>query len=385
MSAAERGDVESRLVSGSRLGALAVALLGVAVLGGWWLEIELLKRLAPGLVAMKFNTACGFVATGGALLALRATPVGRRRRTLGSALAALVAALGALTLLEYLAGVDLGIDQLLWPDEPSPLATAFPGRMASGTAVSFLLLGVALLALDRSRLLSRAAAGGAHLLATLALVGYAYGVSAFYGLGAYTSMALNTAAGLWVASLSILAARPAHGFLGVVVSRSDGGRMARWLLPAIPAAIFLLGWLGVAGARAGLYDHRFGIALTALLGMVLSAAIIAWQAGALHRVDLERQRGEREIVALNAGLERRVAERTAELEAALAQVKQLQGLLPICAWCKKIRDGEDYWHSVEDYISHRTDARFSHGVCPDCLSKALAGLQRDDPVADPGR
>ncbi len=59
----------------------------------------------------------------------------------------------------------------------------------------------------------------------------------------------------------------------------------------------------------------------------------------------------------------------AELQSALAQVKQLSGLLPICANCKKIRDDRGYWHQVEAYIRDRTDADFSHGICPDCKKK----------------
>jgi PAS domain S-box-containing protein len=55
-----------------------------------------------------------------------------------------------------------------------------------------------------------------------------------------------------------------------------------------------------------------------------------------------------------------------ELRAALAEVKTLQEILPICAYCKKIRDDEDYWQSVEGYISMHTNATFSHGICPTC-------------------
>jgi hypothetical protein len=61
-----------------------------------------------------------------------------------------------------------------------------------------------------------------------------------------------------------------------------------------------------------------------------------------------------------------VHERTRELEDALNQVKQLRGLLPICAWCKRVRDDHNSWHQMEEYISARTDAEFSHGICPDC-------------------
>ena len=58
-----------------------------------------------------------------------------------------------------------------------------------------------------------------------------------------------------------------------------------------------------------------------------------------------------------------------KLQEALAQVKTLGGLLPICSVCKKIRDDQGYWQQVEGYIQHHTDATFTHGVCPDCFSK----------------
>jgi hypothetical protein len=56
------------------------------------------------------------------------------------------------------------------------------------------------------------------------------------------------------------------------------------------------------------------------------------------------------------------------LEASLAEVRSLQDILPICMYCKKIRDDEDYWHTVEGYISRHTNTRFSHGICPSCMA-----------------
>jgi phosphoserine phosphatase RsbU/P len=70
-----------------------------------------------------------------------------------------------------------------------------------------------------------------------------------------------------------------------------------------------------------------------------------------------------------ARLQASLADRVRDLEAALARVQQLQGLLPICCYCKKIRDDGNYWHQVESYVSQHADVRFSHGVCPDCLNK----------------
>ncbi|WP_439621796.1 CHASE3 domain-containing protein [Gemmata sp.] len=76
-----------------------------------------------------------------------------------------------------------------------------------------------------------------------------------------------------------------------------------------------------------------------------------------------------------AELEDRVRERTRDLQAALDSVRQLQGLLPICAWCKKVRDDMDYWHDVEHYVSAHTEARFSHGICPTCFQVQANGAE----------
>ncbi len=58
-----------------------------------------------------------------------------------------------------------------------------------------------------------------------------------------------------------------------------------------------------------------------------------------------------------------------ELNQALAEVKTLQGIIPICCSCKKIRDDEGFWHQVESYVSAHSGARFSHGICDECFKK----------------
>jgi len=63
-----------------------------------------------------------------------------------------------------------------------------------------------------------------------------------------------------------------------------------------------------------------------------------------------------------------LADKNIELEKALANVKELSGLLPICMMCKKIRDDEGYWSQLETYISLHSKALFSHGICPDCYA-----------------
>lgn len=67
-----------------------------------------------------------------------------------------------------------------------------------------------------------------------------------------------------------------------------------------------------------------------------------------------------------------------ELRKALSEVKTLQGFLPICSICKKVRDDQGYWNQIESYIRDRSDAEFSHGICPDCIKTHYSDLDIDD-------
>jgi DNA-binding response OmpR family regulator len=77
------------------------------------------------------------------------------------------------------------------------------------------------------------------------------------------------------------------------------------------------------------------------------------------------------MLALQESLARRVS----ELEHALASVKMLRGLLPMCSYCKKIRVDDKYWQQLESYLSDHSEAQFSHGICPDCFPDVLDSLR----------
>jgi len=70
-------------------------------------------------------------------------------------------------------------------------------------------------------------------------------------------------------------------------------------------------------------------------------------------------------------LQNALAERVRELEDSIAREKRLQGLVPICSYCKNIRDDQNYWQRVERYIEEHTGAAFSHSICPDCYEKIV--------------
>jgi methyl-accepting chemotaxis protein len=110
---------------------------------------------------------------------------------------------------------------------------------------------------------------------------------------------------------------------------------------------------------------------------------------------LEDQVAERtaELKHVNVSLTQEIQERSlvelerekliAELKTALAEVKTLSGLLPICCSCKKIRDDQGYWNQIETYLQAATDAEFSHGICPDCAKKLYPEFCTDEEQQGP--
>jgi sigma-B regulation protein RsbU (phosphoserine phosphatase) len=70
-----------------------------------------------------------------------------------------------------------------------------------------------------------------------------------------------------------------------------------------------------------------------------------------------------------------LASKIVDLQKASDQIKTLRGIIPICASCKKIRDDKGYWNQVEVYVRDHTEAEFSHGVCPECVTKLYSSLE----------
>jgi DNA-binding response OmpR family regulator len=89
--------------------------------------------------------------------------------------------------------------------------------------------------------------------------------------------------------------------------------------------------------------------------------------------DADELRSRMKAGARIVGLQQRLAANVEELTAALGSVKTLHGMLPICGYCKSIRDDSNYWHQVEEYVTTHADVAFSHGICPACLAKAMEG------------
>lgn len=90
--------------------------------------------------------------------------------------------------------------------------------------------------------------------------------------------------------------------------------------------------------------------------------------------DFEELRARIGVAVRVLELQDKLARRVDELQDALAHVKRLQGLLPICMHCHKIRDDKQSWLKLEEYIHEHSDAKLSHGLCPDCVKKHYPGV-----------
>jgi sigma-B regulation protein RsbU (phosphoserine phosphatase) len=108
------------------------------------------------------------------------------------------------------------------------------------------------------------------------------------------------------------------------------------------------------------------------LAMALATGANDYIAKPFHPIELEsRVRvGERMVK-----LQRSLAARVTELEEALAHVQRLQGLLPICSYCKKVRNEANYWEQVDSYLASHSTLKLTHGICPQCLDKMMKELE----------
>ncbi len=339
-------------------------LVGLAVLVGWAADVPWLKSVVPGLVSMKANTALAFILLGASVMLLhsdggRATIATRSRIALGCTVVVLVVA--GLTLLEYASGWNLGIDQMLFQEPAGTVGTASPGRMAISTAVSFCLIGIALL-VDwsnvRGRLwVSQSLAIFAILIGLLNVVLYSYGVVAPLGIFNSTQMAVHTAVVFIVLGVGVLFLHPREAFMATATSESLGGVMARRLIPTATALLIVTGWLRLAGQRTGLYPAEVGAAIIVFVSVVAFAVAILWNAGSLNRADLERRTAEAALRNSEQTL-KAIIDNTS----ALIYVKDLEGRYMLVN-----RRFEKAFGTTQDRVRGKTD----HDIFPQEIADAF--------------
>ena len=273
--------------------AVTTLVIGLLVLAGWLLPLPILRSGLPGIPETKPNTALALILSATALWASRSEQAGFESflRAVGLACGITVALLGVLTLAQDLFSWNIGIDVLIQSDIARSVDLQLPGRMSQASAVDFIILGAALTLLY---LRPRAANWTIQLLAALtffsslmALIGYAYDVRQLY-----RPMALPTAIATLALSLGVLAARPERAFMKVITAQAPGGTMLRRLLPLVILLPIVLGWVRLAGQRAGFYGFEFGLALLVIFNTLILTTVLWWTARPINLYHAELQQTE---------------------------------------------------------------------------------------------
>ena len=263
---------------------------------------------------MKPNAAVALALCGVALVMCdRDRGASRVRATVGMASALLAATIGALTLLEYVSGAGLGIDQLLFHEPARSVGTVSPGRMAVVPAAALVLSAGSLVLLLRGKVMAQqVVAAAVAVIAVSALLGYFYGTDLTKPWGT-TEISAYTVTLLAVLAVGLLAARPEAGFMGTLLGDTSGGLMARWLLLVAVIVLPALGALRLAGQHAGLYTARAGVGIMVLASLLVLVVTVAVTAIRLNAFESERS------LALE-----RLAESDRRLRRALEQLLRVQ-------------------------------------------------------------
>jgi PAS domain S-box-containing protein len=295
-------DIEAQWPDELSGAASAVALLiGIVVLAGWYFDIARLVEPVSRLPGMMPNSATAVVLLAIGQLVLKQSSGKRRLQwylAVGCVLAA--ALLQGTMLAEYLTHRDLGIDRLFFAESPLNAQTGFPpGRTPPSAAIAFVMLAVAMLTLDSpaaNRInLPDMLAGGAALVALLAIAGFAYGATAMYEkpLG-HTGVSPQSTTCILLLSASIVFLRSEHALARLITSRLAGGMVVRRLLfgaMTIPA----LGLAVMIGLQTSLYGQPFAAALLAVVAMTVAVGFVLATGRTLDRLDAARTESERQL------------------------------------------------------------------------------------------
>jgi signal transduction histidine kinase/DNA-binding response OmpR family regulator/HPt (histidine-containing phosphotransfer) domain-containing protein len=314
--------------------------MGLLVLLGWGFDVEFLKGGLSGKTFMNPTSALALILAGGVLWSRNGHPGGAFASTISNAVtrtaAALVLALGLVTLAGYAVGHNFGVDQDLFRGRLAG------NRIAPNSGLGFLLIGVALWLLQGPRASQQAAAKVAALfplaIAGFSLLGYAYDVNAMYAVGEHKPMSLATAISIFALGVGVLCARPEQGFTSVLIGDGAGGILARRILPAAILIPTALGWLILWGQRQGLLSGESGLAIGAVVLIFALAGLVWITARSLTLAERVRRTSERHSEAQY--LTTRVLLESETLAQAMPHVLQAVG--ESLGWVMGIRWAIDY-------------------------------------------
>ena len=272
---------------------LAAATVGIVALLGWFLDADTLKSVVRGLPTMKVNAAASFMLMGAGVALLSRTTVASPGRSVGLALVGAAGSIALVTGAEYITGVSLGIDQMLFRDPAGQVGTALAGRMSPLTAICFALLSGAALVGARAPRIVIALSGLALAVSVLNVFNFVFDAPVPPFLAAYSQMALNTAVAMGVLTVGVIGLLGPASPLAPLAGRSPATLLLRGALALSVGVPLVMIWVTLEGQQFGLYGTSYGISLR-LVGM-MSLGVIAILGSARWVKDLETKREALEI------------------------------------------------------------------------------------------
>jgi signal transduction histidine kinase/ActR/RegA family two-component response regulator len=270
-----------------------VVSIGLVVLIGWVLNLEVVKGVISGGQYMKPLTAFNFLLLGAALYCSSSAgvpPLAQRTtgilQAIGQICAGTVVLIGMIKLGRYLGIWSLDLDGLF-------LGKAAPPTSAA-VSLSFILLGCALFLAKyvRAFLLFQFMVLTVIVISWLALSHYVYGGAELFF---YSRMAIHTSLTFLILSTGILCLRPDLGLTLVFASDTVGGILSRRLLIPIIVLPIAMGWLRLEAERAGLFEAEAATALSGLIGVIIFAGLVWATAAVLNKTDLKRRAAEENL------------------------------------------------------------------------------------------
>ncbi|WP_395752149.1 PP2C family protein-serine/threonine phosphatase [Prosthecobacter sp.] len=308
----------------SFLCALMTGVLGTLTLIGWISGLETLASIRQTYIPMAPSTALAFTLLGMVML-LRENP--KFRRPIAELMLLVVGVVAGGKLFEFFSGVSLGIEEWLVAD-PAMFGSVRTGRMSPITALNFLLICIAILALLKVRLRLWAGPAAAVVLgiSSVVVLGYLHGTPLLYG-GTIIPVALPTAAAFILLGSSIIAAIGAECWpLRSWQGDSTRAMLLRWFLPAVVLVALAEGLLRTHFLTGWTLNPALSSALSTLLYILIVTAVISQVARMVGRridkAESERNAAQAELESLNRELERRIAARTLELSTKNQQMEE---------------------------------------------------------------
>lgn len=266
--------------------------VGIVVLIGWYLHIPFLKSVLPGMVSMKANTALSFVFLGLSIIFLHLN-----KKPVIYFFGTCTAVIGLLTTLEYIGGLNFGIDELLIKEDINAISTVFPNRMAIMAAINFLLLGIGTILKTKYKKISDFISLFIFANSFLAVMGYLFEIEEFFNIGGtqITPMALHTGLLFMITSLGVIYKYIEDGYFKILTSTATSHIFFKKIIIIILISFPIIGFITIQGKLLNYYDWPIAFGINQISTSIISVIFIYYFANLLYQEQILKEKNQGEI------------------------------------------------------------------------------------------